>query len=180
VRVAVVASAQIFGGFQNLPPLQSLDFPAFFGLSHLFPPRLSISVIFDTDLVTSQKKRENYSLVQRLIKQNWPNATALKNIRSHKEDVPRKLLLLLYVITEDSTVVSGGLLEVPETELTMQERIEEHWWTLNAMLADCGMALLDPRNINDWLILYAIGAAGEEESMSERLEQVIALMYQDL
>ena len=54
MRVAVVASAQIFGGFQNLPPLQSLDFPAFFGLSHLFPPRPSISVIFDTDLVTSQ------------------------------------------------------------------------------------------------------------------------------
>lgn len=54
MRVAVVASAQIFGGFQNLPPLQSLDFPAFFGLSYLFPPRLSISVIFDTDLVTSQ------------------------------------------------------------------------------------------------------------------------------
>ena len=54
MRVAVVASAQIFGGFQNLPPLQSLDFSAFFGLSHLFPPRLSISVIFDTDLVTSQ------------------------------------------------------------------------------------------------------------------------------
>lgn len=54
MRVAVVASAQIFGGFQNLPPPQSLDFSAFFGLSHLFPPRLSISVIFDTDLVTSQ------------------------------------------------------------------------------------------------------------------------------
>ena len=56
MRVAVVASAQIFGGFQNLPPPQSLDFSAFFGLSHLFPPRLSISVIFDTDLVTSQYK----------------------------------------------------------------------------------------------------------------------------
>lgn len=58
MRVAVVASAQIFGGFQNLPPPQSLDFSAFFGLSHLFPPRLSISVIFDTDLVTSQLFRE--------------------------------------------------------------------------------------------------------------------------
>ena len=56
MRVAVVASAQIFGGFQNLPPPQSLDFPAFFGLSHLFPPRLSISVIFDTDLVTLHYK----------------------------------------------------------------------------------------------------------------------------
>lgn len=146
-------------------------------------PYYSLETVMRTYLsmhMPSGKKRENYSLVQRLIKQNWPNATSLKNIRSHKEDVPRKLLLLLYVITEDTTVVSGGLLEAPETELTMQERIEEHWWTLNAMLADCGMALLDPRNINDWLILYAIGAAGEEESMSERLEQVIALMYQDL
>lgn len=57
MRVAVVASAQIFGGFQNLPPPQSLDFSAFFGLSHLFPPRLSISVIFDTDLVTLQLRR---------------------------------------------------------------------------------------------------------------------------
>lgn len=56
MRVAVVASAQIFGGFQNLPPPQSLDFSAFFGLSHLFPPRLSISVIFDTDLVTSHEE----------------------------------------------------------------------------------------------------------------------------
>lgn len=58
MRVAVVASAQIFGGFQNLPPPQSLDFSAFFGLSHLFPPRLSISVIFDTDLVTLQLFRD--------------------------------------------------------------------------------------------------------------------------
>lgn len=55
MRVAVVASAQIFGGFQNLPPPQSLDFSAFFGLSHLFPPRPFYSHIFDTDLVTSQK-----------------------------------------------------------------------------------------------------------------------------
>lgn len=56
MRVAVVASAQIFGGFQNLPPPQSLDFSAFFGLSHLFPPSPSISVIFDTDLVTSHRE----------------------------------------------------------------------------------------------------------------------------
>lgn len=60
MRVAVVASAQFFGGFQNLPPLQSLDFPAFFGLSHLFPPRPFYSHIFDTDLVTSQEYREVY------------------------------------------------------------------------------------------------------------------------
>ena len=64
--------------------------------------------------------------------------------------------------------------------MTIQERVEQHWWTLNAMLADFGMALLDPRNVTDWLILYAIGAAGEEEPMSDRLEQVISLMYHDI
>ena len=65
MRVAVVASAQIFGGFQNLPPLQSLDFPAFFGLSHLFPPRPSISVIFDTDLVTSHQRSKRVRLTEK-------------------------------------------------------------------------------------------------------------------
>ena len=34
--------------------------------------------------------------------------------------------------------------------------------------------------VTDWLILYAIGAAGEEEPMSERLEQVISLMYEGM
>ena len=146
-------------------------------------PYYSLETVMRTYLslqMPSGKKRENYSLIQKLIKQNWPNATSLKNIRSQKEDVPRKLLLLLYIITEDTSVVQGQLAERLDGELTMQERIEEHWWTLNAMLGDCGMALLDPRNVNDWLILYAIGAAGEEASMSERLEQVIALMYENV
>ena len=128
----------------------------------------------------SGKNRQNYSLVQRLIKQNWPNTTAIKNIRSHKVDVPRKLLLLLYVITEDLSVVSDNFSQDDVENMTIQERVEEHWWTLNAMLSDCGMALLDPRNVTDWLILYAIGAAGEEEPMSERLEQVISLMYEGM
>lgn len=72
VRVAVVASAQIFGGFQNLPPPQSLDFSAFFGLSHLFPPRPFYSHIFDTDLVTSHSgaqsdAQEAISVLQSLL-----------------------------------------------------------------------------------------------------------------
>ena len=56
----------------------------------------------------SQRKRSHYSLMQKLIKQNWPNTTAIKNIRGHVEDVPRKLLLLLYVVTEDSGCTDGS------------------------------------------------------------------------
>lgn len=145
-------------------------------------PYYSLDTVMQTYLslqMPSGKNRQNYSLVQRLIKQNWPNTTAIKNIRSHKLDVPRKLLLL-YVITEDLSVVPDRFAQQDIEEMTMQQRVEEHWWTLNAMLGDCGMALLDPRNVNDWLILYAIGAAGEEQPMSERLEAFISLMFEGM
>ena len=121
----------------------------------------------------SGKDRSSYTVVQKLIKQNWPNTTALKNIRNRKKDVPRKLLLLLYVITEN--IMDDGYSELDEEYITLEEKVEDHWWSLNALLTDCGMPLLDPRNPTDWLVLYAISA--DDETMSERLEQVIEKMY---
>lgn len=125
----------------------------------------------------SGKNRGGYSVVQKLIKRNWPNATALKNIRLRKEDVPRKLLLLLYVITEN--VVDGEYHELDEDYISPRERLEDHWYCLNAILSDCGMPCLDPRNATDWLVLYAI-TAGEDQPMSERMEQVIEALYADV
>ena len=121
----------------------------------------------------SSRSRAGYTVVQRLIKQNWPNATALKNIRSHKADVPRKLLLLLYVITENA--VDSEYRETDEDYMSARDRLDDHWWAINAILTDCGMPPLDPRNATDWLVLYAVTAA--EESMSERMEQVIELLF---
>ena len=114
-------------------------------------------------------------MVQKLVKKNWPNTTALKNIRAQKEDVPRKLLLLLYVITEN--IVDDDYSELDEDYLTLEDRMEDHWWTINAILGDCGMPTLDPRNASDWLVLYALTAM--DEPMSERMEQVIAHMFED-
>jgi len=91
--------------------------------------------------IPSGKDRKNYSVVQKLIKHNWPNTTALKNIRNQKEDVPRKLLLLLYVITEN--ILDDTYSEMDEEYVTLEERVEDHWWSLNALLSDCGMPLLD-------------------------------------
>lgn len=121
----------------------------------------------------SGKNRSGYTVVQKLVKQNWPNATSLKNIRNHKEDVPRKLILLLYVITEN--VMGYDYSELDEDYISMDERVEDHWWSINAILADCGMPRLDPRNPTDWLVLYAIAA--DDEPMSERLEKVIECIF---
>ena len=123
----------------------------------------------------SSRKRSGYSAVQKLIKHNWPNATALKNIRNRQIDVPRKLLLLLYVVTEN--VMDDSYHEEDEAYISTEERLEDHWWTLNAILTDCGMPTLDPRDPTDWLVLYALTA--DEESMSERMEQVIEMIYRE-
>lgn len=127
--------------------------------------------------VPSGRNRTGYTVVQKLLKQNWPNSTSIKNIRSHKEDVPRKLLLLLYVVTENETSNADSYNDLDEEFTTLEDRVEYHWWTLNAILEDCGMAPLDLHNAMDWLILYAI-SAGVEEPMSERLEQVMGHMFE--
>lgn len=141
----------------------------------------SIEAVMSTYLsmqMPSGRSRASYSLIQKLIKQNWPNTTAIKNIRNHVEDVSRKLLLLLYVVTENIGCFDDPSQAMDE-DLTLEERVEDHWWTLDAILSDCGMALLDPRNPFDWLILYAI-SGDETEFMSDRMEQVIANLYKDV
>ena len=126
--------------------------------------------------VPSGKKRQGYSVVQKLLKQNWPNLTTLRNIRLQKADVPRKLLLLLYVATEN--IMDNSYHELDEEYISMQERLEDHMWTLNAILTDCGMPVLDLRNAMDWLVLYAVTA--EDEPMSERMEAVLAQLFADV
>ncbi len=120
-------------------------------------------------------RRSQYSVVQKMLKQGWPNATSLKNIRARREDVPRKLLLLLYIVTEN--VVDGDYDEIDEDYLSKEELFEEHWWRVNLMLKDCGMPTLDPRNAYDWLVLYSLNDVDGESAMSERMEAVIAAMF---
>ena len=53
-------------------------------------PDYSIEMVMNTYLsmqVPAGAKRSHYSLIQKLIRQNWPNTTALNNIRNHKLDV---------------------------------------------------------------------------------------------
>ena len=124
----------------------------------------------------SGSRRREFTLIQRMIKQGWPNATKLKNICARREDVPRKLLLLLYLITEN--VLDDAYDELDESYLSSEELFEEHWWRVNLMLRDCGMPTLDPRNAYDWLVLYSLNSgAGQDEAMAERMEAVIAALF---
>ncbi len=119
------------------------------------------------------RDRSGYTAAQKLIKHGWPNATAIKMIKARERDVPRKLLLILYVVTEN--VLDTGYTESDEAYISPEERFEDHWWTLNAILSDCGMPTLDPRDPTDWLVLYSLRA--DSDSMSERMSAVIKNLY---
>lgn len=139
----------------------------------------SIEKVADTYLRMGMPPGRNtsgYSSAQKAIKRLWPNATTLKNMRSRKIDVSRKVLLLLYLVTEG--LDDGGLEEAMGwREITPEERLEEHVWNIDLMLRECGFGSLDPRNPFDWLILYSLRSTGDEEAMSDRLSAVLAVLF---
>ncbi len=118
----------------------------------------------------------SYSQLQKAIKRFWPNATAVKNMLARRADVGRKTLLLLYLATEglDDGAIEESLGWEPASP---DELLEEHVWNLNLMLHECGLGRLDPRSPFDWLVLYSLRTGEGGESMSDRLSQVLALLF---
>lgn len=139
----------------------------------------SIERVVDTYLrmgLPSDRKTSGYSPEQKAIKRLWPNATAIKNMRNRKADVTRKVLLLLYLVTEglDDGAIEESLGWEPPDRTA---QLEEHSWNIDLMLHECGYAPLDPRNPFDWLVLYSLTTDGEMEAMSDRLTSILTELF---
>jgi hypothetical protein len=122
------------------------------------------------------KRTSKYSVLQKTIRKFWPNATSITKMRSREEDVTRRVLLLLYLITEGGITGEDSDAFILDEDLADEERFEEHYWRLNSMLNDCGMSRLDPRNVFDWLILYCLKSS-DDEAMSERMQGVLDVIF---
>lgn len=95
-------------------------------------------------------------------------------MKSRSEDVGRKTLLLLYLVT-------GGVWgqeydELDETYIQPKEFLETHCRRMNQMLTQCGMRRIDPRNVFDYLLLYCLRPE-EEMFMSERMSRLAAEIF---
>ncbi len=121
-----------------------------------------------------EKSTAKYAVLQRTIRKYWPNTASIIRMRNRTENVTRKILLLLYLVTggHQSNEREGYTYD----DLCDTEQFEAHFWKLNAMLSDCGFSLLDPRNMFDWLILYCL-KVGEDELMSERLQGLLSRVF---
>ena len=121
------------------------------------------------------KKTSGYTTVQKIVKKYWPGARNIKAMKSRSEDVNRKTLLLLYIVT-------GGMFDETYTELDEEyidaaKFLEMHCKRMNQMLRDCGMARIDPRNIFDCLILYCLRPE-DEMFMSDRMQSLIKELFE--
>lgn len=123
------------------------------------------------------KKTDGYSNVQKIIKKYWPQATAVKAMKCRKQEVNRKTLLLLYIVT--GGVWDKEYTEFDESYVGNEEVIENHCNRMNQMLRECGMSPIDPRNMFDYLILYCLRPE-DKIFMSERLEEVIEELYREV
>lgn len=128
--------------------------------------------------VPKTKKTADYSMLQKVVKKYWPGESSLMNMLNRKEDVSRKVLILLYLITErfDEDDEEEFFFEAEEedADTVLAGRFER----MNLFLDGCGMNLLDAGNPFDFLVLYAMRAQCGE-AVSDRMDAVLALLFDD-
>ena len=109
-------------------------------------------------------------------------------MKNREIDVSRKVLLLLFLLTEEFEVSDpieteenfSYLDELDDEDETIRMEVRLH--QINLFLDSYGMNLLDPRSPFDCLILYALKASytnGEDSSMSSRLAQALSVLFDE-
>lgn len=126
--------------------------------------------------VPEDKKTSGYSNVQKIVKKYWPGARAIKAMKSRSEDVNRKTLLLLYIVTGGMSDETYN--EIDEYYSGSEEFLEYHCKKMNRMLKECGMSRIDPRNIFDYLVMYCLRPE-EEIFMSDRMALLMSEIFEE-
>lgn len=107
---------------------------------------------------------------QKMLKRYWPGLKRIKNMKNRRESVNRKTLLLLYLITE-------GIPYHDQAEWE-DNTFLFHLKKIDAMLDQCNMRRLDPRNPFDFFCLYSLNT-DEDNSMTERMEGLVRMFMPD-
>lgn len=121
-----------------------------------------------------ERKTADYDLFRKTIKKYWPGLRSIKAMRNRKEEVSRKVLLLLYMVT--GGVQENDYDEIDEEYANDSDILLKHCRRLKKMLRDCNMRCLDPRDPFDFLVLYSLNT-GREGAMNDRMEEIINRIF---
>lgn len=150
------------------------------GISGVEERRFTIEEVMETYMrmhVPTTKKTADYTLLQRVIKKYWPSESGLFNMRNRKEDVSRKVMILLYLVTEAFDEDDGDETDALETQEDADTMLETRLVRMNLFLDRYGMNLLDGGNPFDFLVLYAMRTQGGE-SVSDRMTAVLNSLFE--
>lgn len=132
--------------------------------------------------VPETKRTADYTLLQRMIKKYWPSESSLLNMKNRREDVSRKVMILLYLITEAFDEERGDGNEEDEwLDVELEEDdpdtvMETRWRKMDLFLNLYGMNRLDAGNPFDYLAIYAMRANRTGE-VSGRMEAVLDSLF---
>lgn len=108
---------------------------------------------------------ETTGVVATILNRHWPDEVLLSRIMNRQVDVPRKVLTLLFLVTD------GADDDASDSD-DPAELFADRYRRLNMLLDECGYSQLDPRNSFDWLALYCM-YLDEDAEVSERMREVL-------
>ena len=141
--------------------------------------RYSMEYVAETYLrlnVPQEKNTARYTDIQKMVKKYWPGPRSIKAMKSRGEDVSRKTLLLMYLVT--GGVWDEDYDELDESYITPREFLETHCRRMNEMLRNCGMGTIDPRNVFDYLVLFCLRPE-DKLFMSDRMAALAAEIFNE-
>ena len=121
----------------------------------------------------TEKLPAAFSAVQKSIRQNWPDEQILSKMESRKQDISRKVLILLFLATDGNDSDFAEDFDDFESE---DEVFLNLYTRIDLMLTSCGFPRLDPRSPFDWLILFCISSGDLWES-DIRLQNILSRVY---
>lgn len=130
---------------------------------------------------------KNYNYLQKTIKKNWPGASQLQKMKNRKLDVSRKVMLLLFLITEDflqsedlqysEIATEDAACYVMDEDETPRDELEVVINKINLFLETYGMNQLDPGNPFDCLFLYSLAAEYGEDFLSDNFSKALKELF---
>lgn len=98
------------------------------------------------------RKGAALTAMQRDVRANWPDETSISRMKNREIDVSRKVLILLFLVTDGGEREDDDELD----EETPEEAFRSSYCRLDNMLEQCGYRTLDPRSAFDWAALYCL------------------------
>lgn len=138
----------------------------------------------------------NFSVLQRLIKKHWPNEAEITRMRNRTIDVSRKVMILLYLITESfddniSDILDEYAEEQEELDFYLEDEEEDldTIWEcriqkMNLFLEMYGMSQLDLGSPFDLIVVYALKVSPWDDDnfafASNRMEEVLGILFENV